>query len=133
MANPAEHPLFRRRGQDLLCEVPITLPEAALGADLEVPTIDGSTTIRVPAGTPAGKVFRLAGRGLPAQGGRPRGDLHLKVRVEVPSELHADARAALQTLSTILNDDVHPERRRFRVALAEHRVRDPSPPTESQG
>ena len=100
----AEHTLFRRRGQDLLCEVPITLPEAALGADLEVPTLDGSTTIRLPPGTPGGKVFRLAGRGLPTHGGRPRGDLHIKVIVEVPSVLHADARAALQRLSTTLDD-----------------------------
>lgn len=119
----AEHALFRRRGQDLLCEVPITLPEAALGADIEVPTIDGATTIRIPPGTPGGKVFRLAGRGLPSQGGRPRGDLHLKVVVEVPTDLHADARAALQRLATSLDDRAHPHRNRYREALTDHRRR----------
>ncbi len=126
----AEHALFRRRGQDLLCEVPITLPEAALGSDLEVPTLDGSTTIRLPPGTPGGKVFRLAGRGLPTHGGRPRGDLHIKVLVEVPSVLHADARAALQRLSTALDDQAHPIRNRYRDALANHRTHAPESPPE---
>jgi molecular chaperone DnaJ len=126
----AEHELFRRRGQDLLSEVPITLTEAALGTDLEVPTIDGSTTIRVPPGTPGGKVFRLAGRGLPAQGGRPRGDLHLKVEVEVPTDLSPDARAALQRLAASLDDRAHPDRARYREALVRHHRRASEAPAE---
>jgi molecular chaperone DnaJ len=117
-----EHALFRRRGQDLLCEVPLTLPEAALGTDLEVPTLDGITTIRVPPGTPSGKVFRLAGRGLPAHGGRNKGDLHLKTVVEVPTDLSADARAALARLADAFDVQAHPSRSRYLSALAERRT-----------
>lgn len=117
----SEHTLFRRRGNDLLCDVPITLPEAALGADIEIPTIDGSTTIRIPPGTPAGKVFRLAGRGLPAPGGRGQGDLHVRMQVEVPTELNADARAALARLATTLGDEAHAARSAFRSALEARR------------
>lgn len=118
----AEHPLFRRRGQDLLCEVPLTLPEAALGFDLEVPTLDGITTIRVPPGTPSGKVFRLAGRGLPAHGGRGRGDLHLKAVIEVPSDMSADARAAMARLADAFDVQAHPARARYLDALAARRT-----------
>jgi molecular chaperone DnaJ len=108
-----DHPLFQRRASDLYVEVPITFAEAALGANIEVPTIDGKTTIRVPPGTESGKVFRLAGRGLPALKGGRKGDLHLRVEVEVPEGLTKQAKAALQTLDDVLGPDYHPKRQAF--------------------
>ncbi len=115
----AEHALFRRRGADLFCEVPITLTEAALGAELEVPTLTGTTTIRVPAGTPSGQVLRLAGRGLPAMSGRSRGrkgDLHYRVMVEVPTSVSPTERKLLDQLGATLRTDAYPQRK----AYAEH-------------
>lgn len=112
-----EHELFRRRGTDLFCEAPLTWPEAALGTNLRVPTLEGVTMIRIPPGTPGGKVFRLAGRGLPAMKGGRRGDLHIKVRVEVPSRLSAAQRELLSTLSAELGSEAHPERAAYDAQL----------------
>ena len=112
-----EHPLFRRRGLDLLCEAPLYFTEAALGAELRVPTLDGHTTIKIPPGTPSGRIFKLSGRGLPEAGGKEVGDLQVKVLVEVPTELDAAARAALQALRPALDGRHHPARKQWDDAL----------------
>lgn len=112
-----DHPLFRRRGADLLCEVPITFAEAALGADLRVPTLGGSSVIRVPPGTPSGRSFKLPGRGVAVLGGAGRGDLHVRVSVEVPSGLSAEQRAAVQALADRLGPEAHPQRREFEARM----------------
>lgn len=119
LVSVAEHPLFRRRGADLFCEVPVTLTEAALGAELDVPTLDGHTRIKLPPGTPSGKVFRLAGRGLAGRDGRRKGDLHIKTVVEVPSELTRPQRDALHQLADTLGLQAHPRRRAFQASLSE--------------
>jgi molecular chaperone DnaJ len=116
-----DHPLFRRRGADLLCEVPVTFPEVALGADIAVPTLAGNTTIRIPSGTPSGKTFRLPGRGLPAVEGGGKGDLHVRVVVEVPTALNADQRAAVSALGERLGQDAHPARRAWEQTLRSRR------------
>jgi molecular chaperone DnaJ len=113
----ADHALFRRRGDDLIAEVPLSLDECALGVDAAVPTIDGRTHIRVPPGTPHGKVFRLAGRGLPRVGGATRGDLHLEVSVEIPAELSSTERASLAAWAATLPEERHPRRAAWRRAL----------------
>jgi molecular chaperone DnaJ len=113
----AEHPLFRRRGADLLVEVPITFVEAALGADVPVPLLVASTTIRVPPGTASGASFRLAGRGLPSPDGGARGDLHARVFVEIPERITSEQRSALVDLSRRLGGDAHPKRRAFDEAV----------------
>ncbi len=107
-----EHALFRRRGPDLLCEVPVTLAELALGADLVVPTLDGNTTIRVPPGTPSGKSFRLAGRGLPGDTGK--GDLHVKLDVETPTDLGVEAKAGLLAALAAAS---HPRRAEYQSVM----------------
>ncbi|TVQ92175.1 MAG: molecular chaperone DnaJ [Deltaproteobacteria bacterium] len=117
IVNVADHPLFARRGEDLVVEMPTTYAELALGADIDVPTLDGRTTIRVPPGTPPGRIFRLAGRGLPRIGRSGRGDLHLQVVLEVPEQLAADQRDALQSWSSSLAEDAHPRRRSFDEAV----------------
>ncbi|MBC7342162.1 MAG: molecular chaperone DnaJ [Clostridia bacterium] len=82
------HKLFRREGDDVVMELPLSLVEAALGTEVEVPTIDGSpTTIKVPEGTQTGQVFRLRGRGIPRLRGHGRGDQRVKVRVVTPTNL----------------------------------------------
>jgi molecular chaperone DnaJ len=90
------HPFFRRRGDDLEVEVPITYTEAALGAEIQVPTLDGPVTMRVPPGTPSGKTFRLRGKGAPRRGGQ--GDLYVTVNVEVPARLSKEERELLEKL-----------------------------------
>ncbi len=112
-----DHPLFQRRAADLFVEVPISFQEAALGADVEVPTINGSTTIRVTAGTESGKIFRLAGRGLPALKGGRKGDLHLRMEVEVPTGLDEMAASSLSDFDATLGLDYHPRRQAFAEQL----------------
>lgn len=114
-----EHTLFRRRGDDLVVDVPITVAEATLGAEIAVPTLDGRTVIRVPPGTPPGRVFRLAGRGLPVMGRSGRGDLHLEVQIEIPVQLSDDDRRGLERWAASLPDSRHPERARFARAVQE--------------
>jgi molecular chaperone DnaJ len=90
------HAFFGRKGSDLTVEVPVTFPEAALGANINVPALDGSVTMKVPAGTPSGKTFRLKGKGAPKRGGA--GDLLVTVRVEVPTKLSKDEKELLRKL-----------------------------------
>jgi molecular chaperone DnaJ len=88
------HPLFGRKGDHLTLTVPVTFAEAALGAEIQVPTLDGGPVrLRVPAGTPNGRTFRVRGRGV--KGGAGDGDLLVTVEVEVPTQLSEEARAAL--------------------------------------
>jgi molecular chaperone DnaJ len=94
----ASHELFGRSGSDLTVTVPITFPEAALGADVKVPTLDGPpVTIRVPPGTRNGRTFRVKDRGVPARNGR--GDLLVTVEVAVPARLSAAERKAVEALA----------------------------------
>ena len=94
----AEHPLFGRKGDDLTLTVPITFPEAALGADVSVPTLDGANvTIKVPAGTKSGRTFRVKGKGIATT--RKQGDLLVTVEVAVPAKLSRDERKAVEALA----------------------------------
>ncbi len=88
-------PLFGRSGQDLTLSVPITYPEAVLGVDLRVPTLDGRVTLRVPPGTPSGRTLRVRGRGVPSRDGHV-GDLLVTVEVTVPKSLSDEARTTLE-------------------------------------
>ena len=98
----APHPLFARKQNDLTITVPITFPEAALGADIAVPTLDGTTvTVRIPAGTRSGRTFRVKGRGVSTP--RRTGDLLATVEVAVPSKLSAAERKALEAYQAASN------------------------------
>ena len=95
-----DHPLFRRKGNHLTMTVPVTFPEAALGADITVPTLDGEpVTLRLPPGTRSGRTMRVKGKGVPGTGGRPPGDLLVTVEVAVPSKLSAAERRAVEELA----------------------------------
>jgi molecular chaperone DnaJ len=98
----ASSKLFRRRGDsDLELEVPVTYPEAALGATVEVPTPDGRVSLKVPAGTQDGKLLRIKGLGVPKLKGSGRGDLIARVRLTVPSKLSKAEREAIEQLRDI--------------------------------
>jgi DnaJ-class molecular chaperone len=93
------HPYFKREGRDLSVEVPLTVPEAVLGARIEVPTLDGSKTLTIPAGTSSGQKLRLKGQGVPAAGNKPAGDLYVVPKIQVPKQIDDDSRALMEQFS----------------------------------
>jgi molecular chaperone DnaJ len=111
------HPIFSRKGNDLEADVPISFVQAALGAQIEVPTLEGKVKMRVPAGTQSSKVFRLRGKGLPRQGDRSsRGDLLVRILVETPTNLTVRQRQLLEELareSGVGETIAHPKKKKF--------------------
>lgn len=99
----ADHPLFSRNGRNLEVEVPLTYAEAALGANITVPTLDGKVTLKIPAGTSSGKTFRVSGKGVKTPKGT--GDLLVKVEVAVPESLTDEQRAAIERLRDLDPED----------------------------
>ena len=98
-----EHPVFKRDGTSLLCELPVTVAQAALGGTIEVPTPDGGKSkVPLPEGTQPGAVLRVRGQGVPHLGGKGRGDLHVLVRVVVPHKLSAEQRKLMEQLAKTL-------------------------------
>jgi molecular chaperone DnaJ len=90
-----DHPFFTRKGDNLYCTVPVTVPEAALGAKIEVPTIDGKTIMRSPPGTQSGQKFRLRERGVPSLRGNARGDQFVEVKMVLPSVISEETKKVL--------------------------------------
>jgi molecular chaperone DnaJ len=107
------HPLFKRDGADILCDIPVSFPQAALGATLDVPTLEGKVKMRLPAGAQSGRVFRLRGKGLPVFGGYGKGDQLVTVVVEVPEKLTARQRRLLEDLAKEMGTDTHPQQQSF--------------------
>ncbi len=109
-----EHAVFRREDTEILCDMPISFTQAALGASIDVPTVDGPTKLKVPAGTQNGKVFRLKGKGVPAlQGGGGRGDQHVRVFVETPTHLTKEQRELLEKFASVSGEETNPQTRTF--------------------
>ena len=108
-----EHDVFERDGDDLHCEVPISFVQAALGAEIEVPTLSGKSHIKVPPGTQGATTFRLKGKGVHNVHGHGSGDLHVRVVVEVPSKLNAEQKAKLQEFALLCDESVNPLARGF--------------------
>jgi molecular chaperone DnaJ len=101
-----EHDLFERQGNNLYASVPVTFAQAALGAETAVQTLEGQQSLKVPAGTQTGTVFRLKGHGMPVLGGRGRGDLFVSVTVVTPTTLTREQRKLLEQLSQIEEKDL---------------------------
>jgi len=102
----AEHDQFERQGSNLYEAVPITFAQAALGADIKVKTLDGEEKLKVPTGTQTGTVFRLRGKGMPALGGRGKGDLFVSVTVMTPTSLTREQRKLLEQLAEVESKDL---------------------------
>lgn len=103
------HPFFTRKGDNLYCEVPVTIPEAVLGARIQVPTPDGPAAMIVPPGTQSGQLFRLRGKGCPRLGRDGRGDLYVAVRVAVPRNLDSRIEELLRALERLLPENPRAE------------------------
>ena len=108
-----EHSIFKRDGLDVICEVPISFIQAALGCDLEVPTLEGRVNLKVPAGTQTGKVFKLSGKGIVSLQGYGRGDQLVVLRVEVPTKLNARQRDLLEEFASISGEEINPQGKGF--------------------
>ncbi|MFQ5457635.1 MAG: molecular chaperone DnaJ [Myxococcota bacterium] len=107
------HPLFEREGTDVLCEVPISMVQAALGDEIEVPTLDGPVKMKVPAGAQSGRLFRLRHRGIASLNGGGRGDQLVAVLVEVPSKLNARQKDLLHQFDEASKAETNPIGRDF--------------------
>lgn len=108
-----KHALFHRDGPHLILEFPITYTQAALGATLEVPTLEGKDTLDIPGGTTSGAVFRLTGRGMPDPHGRGSGDLLVQTHIEVPKRLTAEQEELLRQLAELEQVQTTPHRKTF--------------------
>ena len=107
------HELFRREGTSVLCEAPITFAQAVLGAELEIPTIDGKVKYDLPEGTQSGTTFRLKGKGIPSINGRGRGDQYVTVYIETPKNLNKEQKEALKKFADTMGDNNYEERKKF--------------------
>jgi DnaJ-class molecular chaperone len=97
ITNVSDHAYFKRQGDNIYCTVPITVPEAALGAKIEVPTVDGKALLRIPPGTQSGQRFRLRERGAPSlRAGGIRGDQFVDVKITLPSVISEETKELLQ-------------------------------------
>ena len=108
------HPIFERQNMDVFCEVPITFTQAALGAEIEVPTLDGKTTYEIPEGTQTGRQFVLSGKGIPQVGNpKRRGNQYITVVVETPTKLTKEQKDLLRKLDDTLEVKSSPKRKKF--------------------
>jgi molecular chaperone DnaJ len=108
-----EHELFERHGDDLFCEIPIKFTLATLGGSIEVPTLSGKASLKIPAGTQSGTTFRLRDRGMPSLRGGRHGDQLVRVHVEVPASLSAEQRRILEEFARVSGDAHEPTSRKF--------------------
>jgi len=115
----ANHQFFRRRQNDILLDLNINIAQAVLGAEIEVPTLDGPSRLKIPAGTQPGKVFTLKNKGVPQLRGSGRGDQHVVVSVEIPTKLSAEQRKLFEDLAQTLGSEVRPQEKSFMDILKE--------------
>ena len=108
-----EHDVFERQGDDLFCEIPIKFTLATLGGTIQVPTMAGKATLKIPAGTQSGTTFRLKGRGMPHLRGGSHGDQLIRVQVEVPDSLSAEQRQILEEFARVSGDPDQPMSKGF--------------------
>jgi molecular chaperone DnaJ len=114
-----QHKYFRRRDFDILLDLNVNVAQAVLGADVEVPTVDGPTTLKIPTGTQPGKVLTLKGKGIPRLRNSGRGDQHVVINVEIPRSLSGEQRDLFEKLARSLGSEVRPQERGFLDRLKE--------------
>jgi molecular chaperone DnaJ len=103
-----DHPFFAREGNDLHAVVPISVAQAAMGAEIRVPTMEGEHNLKIPEGTQPSTVFRIRNKGVPVLNGHGKGDLYVEVRVQVPSKLNKRQKELLQELDALSKVDNQP-------------------------
>jgi len=106
-----EHPFFERDGKDLHCAIPVSFTQAALGATVKIPTLEGEATLELPAGTQTGTSFRMRRKGVPVLNGSGRGDLFVEVKVSTPTKLTHQQRELLEQLAETLGQENKPQKR----------------------
>jgi molecular chaperone DnaJ len=99
------HRVFKREGDDLICEVPVSFTQAALGDELDVPTLEGTEKLRIPEGTQSGTIFRIRGKGVPHVNGYGRGDQHVRIQVVTPSKLTEKQKELLREFARLSSDN----------------------------
>jgi molecular chaperone DnaJ len=107
------HDIFSRHGDDLLCEIPISFPVAALGGEIDVPTLTGMARLKIPDGTQSGALLRLRGKGMPNVHGQGHGDQHVRVIIETPARLSRAQREKLEEFGALPSDDSYPQLKSF--------------------
>ena len=109
----SDHELFQRQGDDLYCQVPVTFETAALGGEIQVPTVDGFARLKLSPGTETGKTFRLKGKGMPVLDRHGHGDLHVQILAEVPVKLNSKQKQLLKDMQGSSSPSNYPEMKRF--------------------
>jgi len=99
------HPFFERKGDDLYCELPVTINEAALGAKIEVPTMDGMASMTIPTGTQGGQMFRLKGKGMPHLKGGGSGDQYIKIMIAIPKDISEEDKGIIRKISSMYKEN----------------------------
>jgi molecular chaperone DnaJ len=117
-----KHPVFSRHGDDVVCLVPISFTQAALGAEIEVPTLEGKTELVIPRGTPTGKVFRLNGLGITHLHGRGRGDQLVQVEIQTPTRLTPEQERLLREYAKLSGDEVAAKKEGFLKRFTQHKL-----------
>ena len=113
------HKYYRRNDNDILMDLNVNVAQATLGAEVEIPTVDGPAMLKIPSGTQPGKILRMRGKGIPKLRGTGRGDQLVVINVEVPSRLTGDQRELFEQLATSLGSEVSPQERGFLEWLKE--------------
>src|SRR5262249_28437883 len=106
-----DHAFFEREGNDLHCVIPISIPQAALGCEIKVPTLEGELSLKVPEGTQSGTTFRLKNKGVPVLNGHGKGELYVEVRVQTPTKLSKRQKELLLELDGTLRIENRPQKR----------------------
>jgi molecular chaperone DnaJ len=111
--NILPHEFFTRDEFDVICEVPITFTQAALGTEIEVPTLEGKVKVKIPTGTQSQKILRLKGKGMQRLGSYGQGDQLIRVMVETPTKLNGEQRELLKRFDEIDRESTHPMHHKF--------------------
>jgi molecular chaperone DnaJ len=127
-----KHPFFNRQGNDLLCQLPVSFPQAALGTEIEVPTLGGSSPLEIPRGIQSGEVLKLKGRGMPDIHGRGRGDQLIEIVVETPHHLTPRQEELLRELAELEHEEVGRKRKGFFEKLRDYFTEDVDAPEPDQ-
>ncbi len=114
VVNVKEHEIFRREGENIICEVPISMAQAALGCEIDVPTLEGKARLKIPAGTQPGKVFTLRGKGIASLSTGRRGEEYVVINVQIPKNLSKKQKELLEEFAEISGEEVsHPSKNLF--------------------